>query len=183
MANKIKFGLSRVFVATVSTVSTSGQLTYSSPVAIPGSVSLSLTAEGDSSSFFADNVRYWTMDVNNGYSGDLEVALIPDAIRSAILGETLDAKGFYVEKSSDKQTEFALLFQFEGDENATKYVLYNCKMARPDIESATTEDGIEVQTVSGEITASPRAFDNIVKAQCASTASSAYTNWFSAVQD
>jgi hypothetical protein len=56
-------------------------------------------------------------------------------------------------------------------------------MARPDIESSTTEDGIEVQTVSGEITASPRAFDNVVKAQCASTASTAYSAWFTTVQE
>ena len=45
------------------------------------------------------------------------------------------------------------------------------------------QEGIEVQTVTGEITASPRAFDNIVKASCANSASTAYSAWFTTVQD
>lgn len=185
MANKIKYGLSKVYVATVSTVSTTGALTYSSPVAVPGAVSLSITAEGDSSSFYADNVKYWTMDVNNGYSGDLEMALIPDAIRQAILGETLDAKGFYVEKSSDKQTEFALLFQFEGDENATRHCLYRCIASRPEVSGSTKTETVEPQTETINITAMPRINDEVVKARCPYTAStsSSYATWFSAVQE
>ena len=102
------------------------------------------------------------------------------------MGETVGTgskTGVYYEAADVQPKAFALLFQFEGDQNATKYVLYNCKMARPDIESSTTEDGIEVQTVSGEITASPRAFDNVVKAQCANTASTAYSSWFTTVQE
>ena len=105
--------------------------------------------------------------------------------KTDIMGETVGTgakSGIYFEDTSVQPKAFALMFQFEGDENATKYVLYNCKMSRPDIESSTTEDGIEVQTVSGELTASPRAFDNIVKGVCASTGVTAYTNWFTAVQ-
>ena len=182
MANKIKYGIKNVYYAKATDDGT-GTLTYATPVAMPGAVSLSLDISGDVNNFYADNVVYFTSNANNGYQGDLELALIPDGFRTDILGETLDAKGMYVERASDPQKEFALLFQFEGDANATKYILYNCKMTRPDIESSTTEDGIEVKTVSGEITASPRAFDSIVKAQCANTASTAYTNWFTTVQD
>ena len=111
--------------------------------------------------------------------------MIPDSFKTDIMGETVGTgakSGIYFEDASVQPKAFALMFQFEGDENATKYVLYNCKMSRPDIESSTTEDGIEVQTVSGELTASPRAFDNIVKGVCASTGVTAYTNWFTAVQ-
>lgn len=183
MANKVQYGLKNVHYATV-TVGTSS-VTYGTPVAWPGAVSLSLSAEGDTNDFYADNVKYFTAIANNGYSGDFESALIPESFRTAIMGETVGTgavSGVYFEDATVQPKAFALLFQFEGDENATKYVLYNCKMSRPDIESSTTEDGIEVQTVSGEITASPRAFDSIVKAQCASTASTAYTSWFTAVQ-
>ena len=185
MANKIKYGLSKVYVATVSTVSTAGVITYSSPVAVPGAVSLSITAEGDSSSFYADNVKYWTMDVNNGYSGDLEMALIPDAIRQAILGETLDAKGFYVEKSSDKQTEFALLFQFEGDESATRHCLYRCVASRPDVAGSTKTETVEPQTETITITAMPRINDEVVKARApySASTSSSYYSWFTTVQE
>lgn len=185
MANKVHYGLKNVHYATV-TVGTSS-VTYGTPVPWPGAVSLSLSAEGDTNDFYADNVKYFTSIANNGYSGDFESAEMPESFRTDIMGETVATTGakagIYYEHADVQPKAFALLFQFEGDANATKHVLYNCKMARPDIESSTTEDGIEVKTISGEITASPRAFDEIVKASCASTASTAYANWFTTVQD
>lgn len=183
MANKVQFGLKNVHYATV-TVGTNS-VTYGTPVAWEGAVSLSLDAEGDTNDFYADNIKYFTAIANNGYSGDFESALMPESFRTDIMGETVGTgakSGIYFEHADVQPKAFALLFQFEGDESATRYALYNCKMARPSIESSTTEDGIEVQTVSGEVTASPRAFDNIVKGMCASTASSAYSNWFTSVQ-
>lgn len=184
MANKVQYGLRNVYYATV-TVGTN-TVTYGAPVAWPGAVSLSLSAEGDTNDFYADNIKYFTAIANNGYSGEFESAMIPDSFKTSIMGETVGTgskAGVYYEDAMVAPKAFALLFQFEGDENATRHVLYNCKMTRPDIESSTTEDGIEVQTVSGELTAVPRAFDNIVKASCANTASTAYTSWFTTVQD
>lgn len=184
MANKVQYGLKNVHYATV-TVGTNS-VTYGTPVAWPGAVNLSLSAEGDTNDFYADNIKYFTAIANNGYSGDLESAMIPETFRTDIMGETVGTgakTGVYYEHADVQPKAFALLFQFEGDANATLYALYNCKMSRPDIESSTTEDGIEVQTVTGEITASPRAFDNIVKASCANTASTAYAAWFTTVQD
>lgn len=184
MANKVQYGLKNVHYATV-TVGTNS-VTYGTPVAWPGAVNLSLSAEGDTNIFYADNIAYFTAISNNGYSGDFESAMIPDTFKTDIMGETVGTgakSGMYYEHSDIQPKAFALLFEFDGDANATKYVLYNCKMSRPDIESSTTEDGIEVQTVSGEITASPRAFDSVVKAQCANTASTAYSSWYSTVQE
>lgn len=184
MANKVQYGLKNVHYATV-TVGTSS-VTYGTPVEWPGAVNLSLSAEGDTNIFYADNIAYFTAISNNGYSGDFESAMIPDSFKTDIMGETVGTgakSGMYYEHSDIQPKAFALLFEFDGDANATKYVLYNCKMSRPDIESSTTEDGIEVQTVSGEITASPRAFDSVVKAQCANTASTAYSSWYSTVQE
>lgn len=184
MANKVMYGLKNVHYASV-TVGTNS-VTYGTPVAWKGAVSLSLDAEGDTNDFYADNMKYFTAIANNGYSGDFESAMIPDSFKTDIMGETVGTgakSGIYYEDATVQPKAFALLFEFDGDQNATRYVLYNCKMARPSIESSTTEDGIEVQTVSGEITAAPRAFDNIVKAVCASTASSAYSSWYTTVQD
>jgi len=182
MDNKVQYGLKNVHYASV-TVGTNS-VTYGTPVAWPGAVSLSLSAEGDTNDFYADNVKYFTAIANNGYSGDFESAMVPDSFKKDIMGQIVGTgakSGVYYEDASVQPKAFALLFQFEGDINATKYVLYNCKMARPDIESSTTEDGIEVQTVTGKITASPREFDQIVKAECADTASTAYSGWFTSV--
>lgn len=181
MANKVQYGLKNVHYAKL-TVTTTGAITYGTPVAWPGAVSLGLDAEGDVSNFFADDVIYFTAVANNGYSGDFESAMVPDSFRTDIMGETVTTDGVYIENSNTQPEAFALLFEFNGDQNATKYALYNCKMTRPGLESSTKEDGIEVQTVTGEITAAPRTTDGIVKGMCASTASTAYAAWYTAVQ-
>lgn len=185
MANKIKYGIKACYFAPVTEVAADGALTYGSPVALPGAVSISLSAEGSSDPFYADNVVYWQGVANNGYSGDLELALIPDAFRTAILGETLDAKGFYVERADDTQTEFALLFQFEGDENATRHCFYRCTATRAEVSGQTKEDAVSPQTETITITALARINDGVVKSRCPfdDDAQSPYQTWFTAVQE
>lgn len=185
MANKIKYGLKSCYYAPVTAVADDGTLTYGTPVALNGAVSISLSAQGSSDPFYADNVVYWKGEANNGYEGDLELALIPDAFRVAILGETLDAKGFYVERSDDTQTEFALLFQFEGDENATRHCFYRCTATRAEVAGQTKEDSITPQTETITISALARVNDNVVKARCPydDTEDSAYLEWFNEVQE
>ena len=146
MANKIKYGLKNVHYA-IGSLQTNGSMTYSTPVPFPGAVSLSLEPQGDNSPFYADNIVYWVGASNTGYQGDLEIARVIDSFKKDVLGMINDGKSVLVEDANAPAVHFALLFQFEGDVNATKYALYNCKMARPDIESSTTEDGIEVQAV------------------------------------
>ncbi len=182
--NKIKYGISKCYYA-VATDDGTGTLTYATPVAWPGAVSLSLDAQGDQSPFYADNIVYFTTTANNGYQGDFETALIPDSFRADVLGETLDTNGFYVEKSNVTTKEFALLFQFEGDQNATRHCLYRCVASRPQVNGSTKEEAIEPQTETIQITAMPRINDELVKSRCPYTAStsSAYATWFSAVQE
>lgn len=182
MANKIKYGIKNVYYA-VATEGTGGALSYATPVSIPGAVSLSLDAQGDTNTFYADNIAYFTSTANNGYQGDLEVALLPDAFRTDVLKETLDASGFYVEKADAKAKEFALLFQFEGDDKAVRHCLYRCAASRPSVSGQTKEESIEPQTETVTITAMPRINDNVIKSRCPETATTAYSSWFSAVTE
>ena len=76
---------------------------------------------------------------------------------------------------------FALLFEFDGDVKKIRHVLYNCSAARPNIESATNEEEIEVQTETLAITAAPLA-NGYVKARTGdSTTDTVYTGWYTAV--
>lgn len=177
--NKIKYGLKNVHYA-VATQGTGGALTYGTVKSIPGGVSLSMDAQGDTNTFYADNVAYFTSTANNGYQGDLELALIPDEFRTEVLGEVLDTKGFYVEKSGTPTVEFALLFQFEGDVSAVRHCLYRCTASRSAVSGSTKEESIEPQTESITITAMPRINDEVVKSRCPADAND-YATWFDAV--
>ena len=185
MTNKIKYGLSNVHYA-VATIAADGTATYATPVAIPGAVNLSLTPQGDNVKFYADDVEYWVANGNNGYQGDLEIALVPDTLCQDVLNEIVDSKNVLVEDANSAVVHFALLFQFKGDQEATKHVLYNCTCSRPDVASATKGESIDVQTEKLTITASTiynsSLQKNITKARTkANTDATSYAGWYSAV--
>ena len=96
MGNKVKYNLKNVHAAKLTETDSDGTTTfsYAEPKAIPGAVSISLDAEGETSPFYADGIVYFRSVTNNGYSGDLEIALIPEWFRTEILQEKLDAKGY-----------------------------------------------------------------------------------------
>lgn len=181
MGNKVKYNLKNVHAAKLKK-DTSGAFSYETPMAIPGAVSISLDAEGESSPFYADGIVYFRSTVNNGYSGDLEIALIPEWFRTEILKEQLDKNGVLVEKADATETEkFALLFEFDGDVKAIRHVLYNCSASRPLIESETKEDTIEPGTETLALTADPRE-DGLVKSRTGDTTTDAiYKDWYKAV--
>lgn len=184
MGNKVKYNLKNVHAAKLTETVTDGvsTFTYAKPQAIPGAVSISLDAEGESSPFYADGIVYFRSVTNNGYSGDLEIALIPEWFRTEILREQLDAKGVLVENNDNAESvKFALLFEFDGDVRAIRNVLYNCSASRPSIESETKEDTIEPGTETLSITADPRA-DGLVKARTGDTTdAAAYAGWYNNV--
>jgi phi13 family phage major tail protein len=184
MANKVKYGLKNVYYAVATIDAATNTATYAAPVAWPGAVNLSLDAEGETTKFRADNIDYWIGQSNNGYSGDFESALIPDSFRKNVLGDIEDANGVLAEDAGAKTVNFALLFQFEGDANATRHVLYNCSATRPSVSGATTEEEIEPQTETLELTAvsihNASLDKDLVKARC-NEGDTPYSTWFSAV--
>lgn len=181
MGNKIKYNLKNVHAAKL-TRTTEGVYTYATPKAIPGAVSISLDAEGESSPFYADGIVYFRTNTNNGYSGELEIALIPEWFRTEILKEKLDKNGVLVERADASEVEkFALLFEFDGDVHSIRHVLYNCDASRPSIESETREDTIEPGTEKLSLTADPRE-DGLVKSRTGDTTSKeTYDNWYKTV--
>lgn len=184
MGNKVKYNLKNVHAAkmTEKVVDGATQYTYADPKAIPGAVSISLDAEGDSSPFYADGIVYFRSVSNNGYSGDLEIALIPEWFRTEILQEALDDNGVLVEKSDTAESvKFALLFEFDGDVRSIRHVMYNCTASRPSIESETKEDTIEPGTETLSLTADPRE-DGLVKSRTGDTTDTqTYANWYKTV--
>ena len=185
--DKIKYGLKNVYVAILTESTSQGVTTYSygDLHAIPGAVNMSLDAEGDSNPFYADDIVYFRSQANNGYSGTLEIALIPEWFRENILQEAKDSKNVYVEKSETTEpVHFALLFEFTGDQRAIRHVLYNCSVSqRPSVASQTKEDGITPVTETLNLSVDPRS-DGLVKARSGSTTdATTYSGWYSAVYE
>lgn len=184
MANKVKFGLKNVFYAVATIDAATNTATYETPVAWPGAVNLNLTPNDNVTTFRADNIDYWVGNANNGYEGDYESALVPDSFKTDVLGYVADKNGVLVEDANAPTVHFALIFQFEGDANATRHVLYNCTATRPAVAGATTTDTIEPQTETSTIKAiaihNASLNKDIIKASVKPT-DSAYATWNEAV--
>mgnify|MGYP000568583097 FL=1 len=178
--NKVKFNICNVHYA-LQTISDNGDVSFGTPVPMPGAVSLSLDANGEPSNFYADGYAYYTISNNMGYEGDLELAMIPESFRTDVLKETLDTNKVLVENANVETANFALLFEFDGDVKKIRHVLYNCAASRPSIESQTNEDEIEVQTETLSVKATPLA-SGYVKAKTGDdTTEKIYADWYKAV--
>ena len=150
--NKIKYGLKNCKYA-IATIASNGSATYGSPKDLPGAVSLSMAAQGDTNKFYADNIVYYTSVANNGYEGELELAKVPEQFLKDIFGFAVGGNSLVYEDVNAEPVHFALLFQFEGDSKAKRHVMYNCVASRPDVASQTKQESIEPQTETLSLTA------------------------------
>ncbi|MCR0611698.1 phage tail protein [[Clostridium] innocuum] len=178
--NKVKFNICNVHYA-LQSIAEDGTVSFETPVAMPGAVSLALDANGEPSNFYADGYAYYTISNNMGYDGDLELAMVPESFRTDVLKEELDSNQVLVENANVETANFALLFEFDGDVKKIRHVLYNCAASRPSIESQTNEDEIEVKTETLALKATPMA-NGYVKAKTGdSTTDAVYQKWYEAV--
>ena len=179
MANKVKYGLKNVYYSVITL--TNNVPSYATPVHIPGAVNLSLSPVGEKVKFAADDMEdYFAENVNNGYDGSLEMALVPDSFRTAVLGDTIDGHGAIIENANATVKRFALMFEFDGDAKKTRHVLYNVLANRPNIEGTTRSSTKEPKSETLEVEARPAADTSNVRAKVLQ-GNAGYDTFFSAV--
>lgn len=188
-ANKVHFGLKNVHYAVITY--TSGVPSWGTPVAVPGAVNLTLSKESGTTDFYADDTKYFHLASNNGYTGTLEMADFPAAMRTALWGQTVTATGkMLVEDVNAQPAEFALMFEIDGDQTPERFCFFRCTADRPDVTGATKADSVEVQTQSCDLTvmpvvdptASSPINGKVYYKTTEDTPSATYTGFFSAVE-
>jgi len=179
MANKVKYGLKNVYYAPITL--TNNVPSYATPVHIPGAVNLALSPVGEKVRFAADDMEdYFAENINNGYDGSLEMALVPDSFRTDVLGDIVDDNGAIVENANATVKRFALMFEFDGDAKKTRHVLYNVLANRPNIEGTTRSSTKEPKSETLEIEARPAADTSNVRAKVLQ-GNTGYDTFFSTV--
>ncbi|MBE7095413.1 MULTISPECIES: major tail protein [Bacillus cereus group] len=181
--NKVAFGLKNVYYALYDV--TDGVVTFKTPIPIPGAVELTFDPRGDLIEFYADDMLYYAASNNQGYDGTLSIATVPEQFAIDALGEQLDeTDGVLNELADAKGKPFALLFEFDGDVNATRHVMYNNSASRPTIASKTKTNSAEPNTNELKFVSSPIDINGkrMVKTKTTSkTTQEIYNNWYKEV--
>lgn len=183
MENKITFGLENVHIALETEASTDTVPAWDKPVPILGGVRWTPTAVGDEVVFYADNGAYWRLTVNNGYTGELEVANVTDEIKAQLLGWLIDNNKALVEDANGMPRRFALMFQVEGDSHARRSVYYRCQVSsRPAKEQTTKNETITPNTDVLGMSATPiKIGDKMIPRADLPAGSAAYDKFFESV--
>lgn len=186
--NKVRFGLKNVYYAVLTESSDNTNNTYATPVAVPGAVTLTMDSNGTDGTFYADNVAYYKTFANNGYSGELEMARVNDAMLKDVWGMTVE-NGILTEKTGIQPKPFALLFQIEGDQKEELHVLYRVvPTSKPSMGSQTVAEEVEpvTQTFSFDalpLVTGPSYQAGLIQGKTIdTTATATRTAWFTAVQ-
>lgn len=194
---KVKFGLKNVhvFPMTETTDQSTGTITmsYSSPIAIPGAVNLSLDVSEDTPEpFYADDgVYYVPAGASSGYSGNLEVALMPDEVKLALMTFIKDAAEVMIELKEATAKLFGMTFEIASDDKARKLVYYKCQFGRINLSASTNTSSKTPATDTAPITVLPTSelFDlgdgnaiSVVSGYSTpDTDSAVYSNWHSSI--
>lgn len=155
--NKVEFGLSNVHVAIEKGDG------WDVPKHIPGAVTFTPSAESDDFHFYADDGDYYNESTDNGYSGELSMALLPDWFLGSVLGyKKLDDGGIVEIKNAPKK-RFCLIFEGKGDKEKTRHMFINCGAGKPTEEFKTLEDKKEVRVQTMPITVSGDLESGVIK--------------------
>lgn len=180
MGNKVKFGLKNLYIAGAAETPTG--IIFGVPKRWPGLVSISMEPQGENSAFYADDTKYFVATTNDGYEVTVETALVPDWFKKDYLGQTEDSEGNLVEQNTDMPKYFAALFEFTGDQRATRHCLFYCQATRPTEEAETKGESAEVKTEEIKFTALALPGTNIIKSKTTdNTTQAAYDAWYTEV--
>lgn len=142
--NKVEFGISNLHVGTYTEAGST--ITLGTPYHQEGSVSFSPDEQSDKTTFYADNIPYWSAYTGGTIEGDLEVARFDDAFKTQFLGyKTLTNGGLAQVKNATKPKVY-IAFQVEGDAESRRVILFNVSLGAITREYSTIEENPEPAT-------------------------------------
>lgn len=181
-SSKVKFGLKNCHYSIITEVETNGvyTVTYATPVALVGGVSLNMDPEGEESKIYADDRVYYSQETNQGYTGSLEIVNVPDHFLENVLMQKRDADGVLFEHKDAKAKNIALMFELDGDTTKTRYLFYKIVPGRFKIGAKTKTDSTEPVTDTLNIKALEALDTGYIKAKSIQ-GDAGYDTWYQTV--
>lgn len=197
MSKKVQFGIKDVTVwpitEDVDPQTQEATLEFGTKIAIPGTTKLTLDSDAsDASTFYADDIAYYiTPGKNNGRTGSLENAFIPEDVMTALMDFIQDENGNLVELVNSQTKYFAMAFSKETNDGDIRFIYYKCAFGKLPVSGDTTTDQVtpEVTAVDLKVVPPTKQFTlNGVKQPVlgirtgANTTQASYNAWFTTPQ-
>ena len=158
--NIVEFGLSQIHMGLFTDNGTT--VTMGTPMALNGAKNLSVEVDENENTFYADNRKYWTVYEDHGVSGELEVAKFTDAIKKEFFGYLETAQGGLAMISGATKPKVYLAFEFKGDAQKRRGILYNVSLGSISRAYSTTEENTEPTTEKCSFTSTGDVHTSIV---------------------
>lgn len=149
--SKVYFGFSNLYIGIYS-VDSLGAVTMGTPYHQAGAVGYSPEEQTDNSTFYADNVAYYSQYTGGVYEGDLTVAKFDDDFKTQFLGYVQLADGGLAQVKNASKPSIYMMFEVDGDAEKRRVIFYNGSLGSISREYSTTEDTREVATESIGVT-------------------------------
>lgn len=128
------------------------KLTYSKPIHVPGTVSISMEPSVESATSYADNEPWLDKTQDNGGSGTMsffDVESTPELRRliADLTGYMVTKDGRMSLTSNKKPKKFAFMCEQPGHVMGKRRCLLMCEMSKPKNEANTSQDSPEITTL------------------------------------
>ena len=185
----VRFGISNAHYALYNEGTGGAAGTYATPVAMPGATALTLTPQGETWTFYADNIAYETGSSNTGYEVSVTIAVLGDQAKIDLLGYRADSNGVVYEPADAEPASAAFLWEFGGSKVKKRGLLYNVKFNRPTVSANTKTDSVDPDTdeftgvAIGRDLTIDNATVNVIKASVTNETATAtqFNGWFGSV--
>ena len=185
----VRYGISNAHYALYTEPSGQTAGSYATPVAMPGATQLTLTPQGSTWTFYADDIAYETGSSNTGYEVSVTIAVVGDQAKVDLLGYATDSNGVVYEAADAEPRSCAFLWEFGGSKVKKRGLLYNVKFNRPTETGNTKTDTVDPDTdeltgvAIGRDLTIDNATVNVIKASVTNETATAtqFNGWFNAV--
>lgn len=184
MAKKVLIGLDKFYYSVLNSDTTAG-VSYQTPVALKGAISVAYNPNSEVATLFADDGPYDTAESMGEIELEVGIADISQEDYAALMGHTIVA-GVMKELSSDQPVDCAFGFRAKRSNGGYSYFWFlKGKFNKPKTEHKTKEDKLSWQTPKMTWKGVARVYDGIYKYSTRDDAddytATVGTNWFACV--
>lgn len=180
---KVLFNIKKLQLSPITSISDTGVPTYGDAIKCPGTVSLTLDPQGESTPFYADGIVYYLLSSSQSYNGSLENALFPVEALTKIFSYMIDSNENIVETDGEVK-ECGAQFAVDSDEGEVYFTLFRVSLTKPNINFQTNEENKTINPQSVDITASSVPTSdgkyNVIKSYCTKGMKN-YSNYFESI--